>query len=171
MKMDKKKRLASYQTPSGIKYTTTVLYIITSVCMAILPSYTCIHSTGGYRFGVSGALGELETDAGFTIWLLMYACMIAGLAFSVNDMIKIVPVVSSCYLTFATFYSTKVLDVTEEDLDLSYIMENSFYIVAIANVLLVAMTVIMLIKTKRIGKEKDGTEPNKTKIDEKSSQQ
>lgn len=146
-----------YKASPAIKFTATAGFIITALMMTLLPSYSCVFDSsgiaGGYRMGISGALSDINGTASYAVWLLMFLCFFAGLVFTWNDKPKIIPIIASAFLTFATIYSSTILKLSGNSgaygIIKEYTREKAFYAVVAANLILTAITIVMVIKTKK----------------------
>lgn len=146
-----------YKAPPAIKFTSTAGFIITALMMTLMPSFSCIFDSagiaGGYKMGVSGALTDMGTTGSYVIWIIMFICFFAGLVFTWNDKPKVIPIIASCFLTFATIFSSTILKLSGKSgyygIVKEYSMEKCFYIVLAVNWILTIITIVMIIKTKK----------------------
>lgn len=146
-----------YRAPMPLRITTAAGFIVTALLMTLMPSYICQFNSsgvaGGYKLGVSGALTDIGTTGSYVIWLFMFICFFAGLVFTWNDRPKVIPIIASGFLTFATIYSSTLLKISGETENFGivkeYAMNKSFYFVLVANWILTVMTIILIIKTKK----------------------
>lgn len=157
MRMDEMKFVTVYKAPMWIKLSTAIGFIITAVMMAAFPAYSCVFDSngikGGYKLGVSGALSDMGSTLSYIIWIMMFLCMVAGLVFTWNDRPKIIPIISSGFLTFATIYSSALLKLSgvpgAYGIIKQYTMSKSFYLVVVVNLIMIALTIILIIKTPK----------------------
>ncbi len=146
-----------YKAPTPIKIANAVGFVVTALMMTLFPSFSCVFDSagiaGGYSMGVSGALSDKGTTVSYVIWILMFVSFFAGLVFTWNDRPKVIPIISSAYMTFATIYSSTILKLSGVAGDYGilkeYTMAKGYYAVLAANWILTVLTVIMIIKTPK----------------------
>ncbi len=157
IRMDEMKFVKVYKAPMWIKLSTAIGFIVTAIMMAAFPSFSCVFESngikGGYSLGVSGALSDMGSTLSYVIWIMMFLCMVAGLIFTWNDKPKIIPIISSVFLTFATVYSSTLLKLSgvpgAYGIIKMYTMNKGYYFVVAVNWIMIVLTIILIIKTPK----------------------
>lgn len=146
-----------YRAPKVLKISTAAAFVVIALLMVFMPAYKCDFDSSGvsgeYKLAVGSALTEIGSSGSYIMWLSMFVLFVSGIVFILNTKPKIIPVAASALLTFATFYSSVLLNFSGEARSSGIVKEyaklGSFYIVLAANFVLLALTIVVIIKTKK----------------------